>query len=99
MLLYRFVAQGELFRDLASAEPLCDELHHFALAIAEAVGIRVSHNDVDALARHRGENIDFLMRLSAGYTKQFATDAFGDYKRVSLASFDQRPSAWIARAR
>jgi hypothetical protein len=43
------------------------------------------YNDIDALVRHRGENVDLMMRLSAGYTKQFATDAFGDYKRVSLA--------------
>jgi hypothetical protein len=28
------------------------------------------------------------MRLSAGYTKEFTTDAFGDYKRVSLASVE-----------
>jgi hypothetical protein len=51
------------------------------------------YNDVDALARHRGENVDFLMRLSAGYTKQFATDAFGDYKRVSLASIEMNDRA------
>jgi tetratricopeptide (TPR) repeat protein len=57
------------------------------------------YNDVDALARHRGENIDFMMRLSAGYTKQFATDAFGDYKRVSLASIEinDRPLGLLAR--
>jgi hypothetical protein len=29
-----------------------------------------------------------LMRLSAGYAKQFAADAFGDNKRVSLASIE-----------
>ena len=46
------------------------------------------YNDVDALVRHRGENVDLLTRLSAGYTKQFATNAFGDYKRVSLASIE-----------
>jgi tetratricopeptide (TPR) repeat protein len=57
------------------------------------------YNDVDALARRRGENIDLLMRLSAGYTKQFATDAFGDYKRVSLASIEisDRPLGLLAR--
>jgi tetratricopeptide (TPR) repeat protein len=46
------------------------------------------YNDVDALVRHRGENVDLLMRLSAGYTKEFTADAFGDYKRVSLASVE-----------
>jgi len=57
------------------------------------------YNDVDALARHRGENVDVLMRLSAGYTKQFSTDAFGDYKRVSLASIEisDRPLGLLAR--
>jgi len=57
------------------------------------------YNDVDALARHRGENLDLLMRLSAGYTKQFSSDAFGDYKRVSLASIElsDRPLGLLAR--
>ena len=57
------------------------------------------YNDIDALVRHRGENIDLMMRLSAGYTKQFATDAFGDYKRVSLASIElnDRPLGLLAR--
>jgi len=40
MLLDGFVAHGELFGDLASAQPRCDELHHFALAIAQPIGIR-----------------------------------------------------------
>jgi tetratricopeptide (TPR) repeat protein len=57
------------------------------------------YNDVDALVRHRGESIDLLMRLSAGYTKQFAANAFGDYKRVSLASIElsDRPLGLLAR--
>jgi tetratricopeptide (TPR) repeat protein len=57
------------------------------------------YNDVDALVRHRGESIDLLMRLSAGYTKQFGVNAFGDYKRVSLASIElsDRPLGLLAR--
>jgi tetratricopeptide (TPR) repeat protein len=57
------------------------------------------YNDVDFLARHRGESLDLLMRLSAGYTKHFGTDAFGDYKRVSLASIElsDRPLGLLAR--
>jgi tetratricopeptide (TPR) repeat protein len=58
------------------------------------------YNDLDVLARHRGESIDLMMRLSAGYTKQFATNAFGDNKRVSLASIEinDRPLGMLARA-
>jgi hypothetical protein len=57
------------------------------------------YNDVDALVRHRGENVDVLMRLSAGYTKEFESTAFGDYKRVSLASIElsDRPLGLLAR--
>lgn len=58
------------------------------------------YNDLDVLARRRGENIDLLMRLSAGYTKEFSADAFGDNKRVSLASIElnDRPLGLLARA-
>jgi len=58
------------------------------------------YNDLDVLARHRGENIDLMMRLSAGYTKEFSTDAFGNNKRVSLASIElnDRPLGLLARA-
>ena len=57
------------------------------------------YSDLDALVRHRGENVDLLMRLSAGYTKEFATTAIGDYKRVSLASIElnDRPLGLLAR--
>jgi tetratricopeptide (TPR) repeat protein len=57
------------------------------------------YNDLDVLARHRGENVDLLMRLSAGYAKEFAANAFGDNKRVSLASVElnDRPLGLLAR--
>src|SRR5579872_1578743 len=46
------------------------------------------YNDLDLLLRHRGEDLDMLMRLSAGYAKEFSANAFGDNKRVSLASIE-----------
>lgn len=46
------------------------------------------YTDVDLLARHRGERFDFLTRISAGYIKQFGNDAFGNNKRISLASME-----------
>ncbi len=57
------------------------------------------YNDLDLLARHRGEDVDMLMRLSAGYVKEFQADAFGDNKRVSLASIElnDRPLGLLAR--
>jgi tetratricopeptide (TPR) repeat protein len=45
-------------------------------------------NDVDLLARRRGDNIDWLGRVSAGYSKSFAQDSVGDEKRVSVASIE-----------
>jgi tetratricopeptide (TPR) repeat protein len=56
-------------------------------------------NDVDFLARRRGENIDFLSRVSAGYAKNFASNGLGDTKRVSLASVEviDRPLGLLAR--
>jgi hypothetical protein len=45
-------------------------------------------NDVDLLARHRGEAVDWMGRLSAGYAKSFAQDAVGNQKRVSVASIE-----------
>jgi len=35
-----FCGSRTAFGDLASAQSLCDELHHFALALAETVGVR-----------------------------------------------------------
>jgi tetratricopeptide (TPR) repeat protein len=58
------------------------------------------YNDIDFLARHRGEDIDMLTRVSAGYVKEFQADAFGDTKRVSLASIElnDRAIGLLARA-
>jgi hypothetical protein len=40
------------------------------------------------LARHRGDQVDWMARLSAGYSNSFAQDAVGDQKRVSIASME-----------
>lgn len=58
------------------------------------------YNDIDFLARHRGEDIDVLTRVSAGYVKEFQADAFGNTKRVSLASIElnDRALGLLARA-
>ncbi len=45
-------------------------------------------NDVDMLARRRGESLDWVARLSAGYSKSFAQGSVGDEKRLSIASFE-----------
>jgi len=47
-------------------------------------------NDVDLLARRRGETFDWIGRLSAGYDKSFTQDQFalGNPTRVSLASVE-----------
>ena len=56
-------------------------------------------NDVDLLARHRGESIDILTRLSAGYAKNFSNNGLGDTKRVSIASIElvDHPLGLMAR--
>ena len=56
-------------------------------------------NDADLLARHHGEEVDWLGRLSAGYSKSFAQDAVGDQKRVSVASIEvvDRNAGLLAR--
>lgn len=45
-------------------------------------------NDVDLLARRRGDEVDWLGRVSAGYSKSFAQDSAGDERRVSIASIE-----------
>src|SRR5438477_250507 len=47
-------------------------------------------NDVDLLARRRGETLDWIGRLAAGYDKSFSKDQFalGNPTRVSLASIE-----------
>ena len=56
-------------------------------------------NDVDVLARHRGDSLDWLGRLSAGYDKSFAQGGLGTATRVSLASVEMldRPLGLLAR--
>jgi len=59
----------------------------------------VLFNDVDFLARRRGESIDILSRVSAGYAKNFGTDSVGSNKRISLASIElvDHPLGLLAR--
>jgi tetratricopeptide (TPR) repeat protein len=58
-------------------------------------------NDLDLLARRRGESIDWIARLSAGYDKSFQSSAaaLGNPTRVSLASLEMldRPLGLLAR--
>ena len=44
--------------------------------------------DVDLLARRRGENVDWMARLSAGYEKSFVQNGLGDDRRISIASIE-----------
>ncbi|MGE3891602.1 MAG: SPOR domain-containing protein [Steroidobacteraceae bacterium] len=48
------------------------------------------YNDIDVLARRRGEKIDLLGRISAGYAKNFSggSSANANIIRVSVASFE-----------
>jgi hypothetical protein len=57
-------------------------------------------NDVDLLARRRGETYDWIGRLSTGYDKEFVQGGLGDATRVSLASIEvlDRPLGLLARA-
>jgi len=45
-------------------------------------------NDADLLLRHHGDEVDWLGRVSAGYSKSFAKDSVGDERRVSIASVE-----------
>ncbi len=45
-------------------------------------------NDLDLLARRRGDEVDWLGRVSAGYAKSFAQDSTGDDRRISIASIE-----------
>jgi tetratricopeptide (TPR) repeat protein len=58
-------------------------------------------NDLDLLARRRGESFDWIARLSAGYDKSFQSSAaaLGNPTRVSLASLEMldRPLGLLAR--
>lgn len=56
-------------------------------------------NDVDLLARKRGDTVDWMTRLSAGYAKSFAQNGVGGQTRVSIASIEMvdRPLGLLAR--
>jgi tetratricopeptide (TPR) repeat protein len=56
-------------------------------------------NDVDLLARHRGESLEWLGRLSAGYDKSLTQGGAGTATRVSLASIEllDRPLGLLTR--
>ena len=56
-------------------------------------------NDVDLVARRRGERFDFATRLTAGYVKDMLSDGPGDQTRVNLAyvEFGDREIDWSAR--
>src|SRR5262249_13956962 len=45
-------------------------------------------NDVDLLVRRRGEQIDWMGRLSAGYSKSFDEQSVGNQRRISIASIE-----------
>ena len=45
-------------------------------------------NDVDFLARRRGDKVDFMARMSAGYSKSFDQQSVGNQRRVSIASIE-----------
>jgi tetratricopeptide (TPR) repeat protein len=55
--------------------------------------------DVDFFARRRGDTLDWIGRLSAGYDKVFASDTTVDPTRVSLASIEalDKPLGLLAR--
>jgi len=61
------------------------------------------YNDLDVLARNRGERLDMLARVSVGYAKDFGvsagTSAGDSTKRVSIASFEiaDRAAGILAR--
>jgi tetratricopeptide (TPR) repeat protein len=57
-------------------------------------------NDVDVVARRRGERYDLSMRASAGYQKDLLSDGPGDQTRVSIAfvEFGDRELDWSMRA-
>jgi tetratricopeptide (TPR) repeat protein len=45
-------------------------------------------NDADLLVRRRGDEVDWLGRLSAGYSKSFAAQNVGGERRISIASIE-----------
>lgn len=57
------------------------------------------YTDVDMLARHRGESVDWTTDLSAGYARGFGTGTLPGSTRVSLASVEWRDRAHGVLAR
>ena len=55
-------------------------------AAAQTTSQNALYNDVDLLARHRGERLDFVSRISAGYAKNFSNSVVGGSRRISIAS-------------
>ncbi len=45
-------------------------------------------NDVDLLVRRRGDQLDWVGRLSAGYSKSFDAQSVGNQRRISIASLE-----------
>ncbi|HYM35317.1 MAG TPA: SPOR domain-containing protein [Steroidobacteraceae bacterium] len=56
-------------------------------------------NDVDMLARRKGERFDFMSRVSAGYAKAFSSDSLGSQTRVTTASIQMSDSVTRVLAR
>jgi hypothetical protein len=56
-------------------------------------------NDADFMARRRGDSIDFMARVSAGYAKDLSNSGVGDTKRLSVATLEMldRPLGVLAR--
>lgn len=56
-------------------------------------------NDIDVVARRRGERFDFATRVSAGFIKDLLADGPGDQTNVSTAfvEFGDRELDWAAR--
>jgi hypothetical protein len=61
------------------------------------------YNDVDLLARHRGERYDFMSRVSAGYSRNFgaanAIAGANSATRVTVASVELADRQWGLLAR
>ncbi len=61
------------------------------------------YNDIDVLAKRRGQRFDMTARISAGYAKNFAgssaTSASDSTKRISVASFEFADRQWGLLAR
>jgi hypothetical protein len=59
----------------------------------QSTSLDALYNDVDVLARRRGERLNVVGRFSGGYTRDFSSDGVGNLTRVSLASVDLTDTA------